>query len=159
MNTSVHQTPSEENLFSSMSKGVESWLNYMGFYHPAVVINCTQRFRELLVVNDMTIAQAFRRDWLCQPLKQPRIPRHAVCHVDGVINKIYKDLVWEPEDLDLSVDEAMRRTDLRWRFTGNEELCFEQLLNMDMSLLSKRTIGSSIRYVNMQPVSKNNAKN
>lgn len=63
---------------------------------PAVLLSCEQSYKKLTMINDMTLAQAFRQAWTCQPLKKRHPPEIAVCHIRGVIKKIYRDLHWEP---------------------------------------------------------------
>lgn len=67
---------------------------------PAVLLSCEQSFKKLTVVNDMTLAQAFRQSWTCRPLSKKTPPQVAVCHVRGVIKKVYTDLHWYPAVMD-----------------------------------------------------------
>lgn len=89
---------SETTLFVSPSQSITAKLGK--FHHPAVLLSCEKSFARLGVVNDMTIAEAFRQSWTCQPYKKKRVPSHAICHVRGIIRKVYKDLHWYPANVD-----------------------------------------------------------
>jgi hypothetical protein len=127
-----------------------------GFAEPAVLLSCGESYRKLRLVNDFTMAQAFSRAWTCQPLSKARIPQVAICHVDGIVKKVYKDLVWFPADFaDPSrmsgfVEMFRHNPTNLWAFSGNEALQHQlALVGMDLTEeLTQRGMANPVRYVN-----------
>lgn len=128
------------------------------FFEPAVLLSCGVSYRRLTVVNDMTMAEAFRKSWTCQPLKQPRVPTVALCHIDGVIRKVYKDLKWIHTVMEaalLNNGEYLARIlhgdgdTMEWAFVGNEAPEYHRLIGLDLSNeLTRRGMANPVRYVN-----------
>lgn len=147
-----------------------------GITRPLVLLSCEQSYRKLRIVNDLTMAEAFRQSWFCQPLKQPHPPEVALCHVKGVVRKVYKDVQWHRAVDDLREDarrlasltphsaETRRLLDELvdqfagspggynsnlWNFTANEAPEYEWLLGLDLSdEVTRRGMSNPVRYVN-----------
>lgn len=131
-----------------------------GLTKPLVLLSCEVSFNKLKVVNDMTMAEAFRQSWTCQPLKKKHPPLVAVCHVAGVIKKIYKDLHWVVAGLDKHHNNeddrsfALEMTSLgspsdTWNFYANEAPEYNYLIGVDLSAeLTQRGMANPVRYVN-----------
>lgn len=156
MNT-IHSTLSNslnsnaQNSSRQRRATIQALMAARGFHEPAVLLNCTQSYDRLSVKNDITIAEAFRRAWTCKPLQQGRVPRVAICHIRGLILKVYSDLVWEPEDLSLSVQEALRAfPPVKWVFSGNDSRQWPLLLGsrLDEALFTQRGMANPVRYIN-----------
>jgi hypothetical protein len=116
----------------------------MGDLPPMVLLSINKSLRKLSVLNDMTMAEAFRKAWTCQPLAKKRAPRIAICHDEGKIVKIYKDLVWEP------IDPVQPGYATTWAFTGNETPDLMRIWGgMNLSdELTQPGMANPVRYVN-----------
>jgi hypothetical protein len=122
-----------------------------GFSHPAVLLSCGRSFEKLHVVNDILLAQAFCRAWTCKPLQKNRPPTYAICHLDGVVRKIYKDLKWSPVlpiKPPVPGDRRPLQFDL-WQFSGNETPELAHLVGLDLrEELTQRGMANPVRYLN-----------
>lgn len=78
----------------------EARLRALDFAHPAVLLSCEKSLAKLAVVNDISMARAFRQSWTFSPYSRHPVPKMALCHVRGVLRKIYKDLVWVRKEID-----------------------------------------------------------
>ncbi len=136
------------------------------FHEPAVLLSCEKSFRKLTVVNDFTLAQAFHSAWTCRPLKQNHVPRVAICHIKGVVRKVYRDLVWSPEALgtinstgkvlspqgayiSAFSDGLVDPNAPLWSFTANEAPEWKVMVGADLSpALTRQGMANPVRYVN-----------
>lgn len=143
---------------------------------PAVLLNCTQSYSRLQpqaqLVKDFDAADACRRAWSCQPLKKARVPEVAICHVGGVVRKIYTNLVWIPASEDLRkiarilgsycsssqaqdalqnwTNQALAQLEGQlWCFTANEAPEYDVLLGLNLAeWISQRGQANPVRYLN-----------
>lgn len=166
METAIHSAPTVSRNYAVANGAkptLEEYLEkYQAFSHPAVLLSCGISFRRLRMVNDFTMARAFHRAWTCQPLKQKKVPHIALCHVDGVIKKIYKDLVWYPDSVVKIEEQAQlepsrfsgfvemfrNSTASQWAFAANEAPEYSHLLDLDLRPhLTQRGMANPVRYV------------
>lgn len=153
MNDTVLMNPSEVRQAQPLNN-LSTRLRFLGLDKPGVLLSCGESYRKLPVVNDIAMAQAFSGAWSFQPLKRRLVPTLALCHVDGVIRKVYKDLVWRlatPAEVELrrQFTEHEVKADKLWLFTGNEAPEYDQLLGVDLSeYLRQRGMNNPVRYVN-----------
>lgn len=175
MDKNVLQTPSMKPLtpiqawHSAMSsfkapenkRDLVEKLGAAGFTKPAVLLRCGDSYRRLSVVNDFTMAAAFMLSWTCQPLKKEVVPQVALCHVDGVILKVYKDLKWFPTEVAkailrgdplrqvAAIQKEVEDSAEEWAFLGNEAPEYKRLLGLDLSAeLARRGMANPVRYIN-----------
>jgi len=155
MNISVLKNPSND-IEEDYKANLVRRLARNRFNQPAVLLSCARSYRRLNPVNDITMANAFSQGWTCQPLDKIFVPTVALCHVQGVIKKIYKDLSWsrlsetnaDTRWLSLRDKQRLLKGEL-WKFSGNEAPEYAHLLDLDLSEdLTQRGMANPVRYIN-----------
>lgn len=125
-----------------------------GIILPTVLLSCERSYNSLTVVNDMTMAEAFRLSWTCKPLNKRHPPVIAVCHLAGTIKKIYMNLNWRPTDETLLMQPGVTMDNVvadEWAFTGDEThgTIYQRYIGLDLSQeLTVRGMANPVRYLN-----------
>jgi hypothetical protein len=108
---------------------------------PAVLLSCSKSFNKLTVVNDQTMLSAFSEMWTARPDR--RTPQLALCHVGGIIQKVYDNLVWTKSSSVAANGYPM------FSFTGKDAVAYQHLIGTSVAAVVKRQgCANPVYYLN-----------